>query len=354
MCYPRVEIDLKKINNNTKVLIKLCDESNIDVVGVTKFFCADPRIVKEMIDGGIKIIGDSRIENIIKMKRFKLPKLLLRLPMISEADKVIEYVDISLNSDINTIRELSRVAKKKGIRHKIILMVDLGDLREGIFDVDELLETVEITLSLDNIDLIGIGTNLTCYGGVLPEENNLQQLLDLKQIIRKKYKFNLRIISGGNSSSIHLVQNQKMPSGINQLRLGESIILGRETAFGQSITNTYQDAIILKSEIIEIKNKPSVPIGTIGMNAFGRKPTFIDKGIRRRAICAIGKQDVNPDELILEDDKIEIIGSSSDHLILDVTESNEKYAVGSIITFRLKYGSVLSLFTSKYVKRMYV
>ncbi|GKX29339.1 alanine racemase [Vallitalea longa] len=354
MCYPRVEINLVKIRNNTKKLVELCNENNIDVVGVTKVFCGKTKIVREMIKGGIRVIGDSRIENLKRLKRFKLPKLLLRLPMISEVDEVVEYADMSLNSEIATIRQLSKAAKKKDVRHKIILMVDLGDLREGIFDVEELLETVEIMISLDNIDLIGIGTNLTCYGGILPEKENLQQLIDLKQVIRKKYKLNLRVLSGGNSSSLHLVETGDIPTGINQLRLGESIILGRETAFGKEITDTYQDAMILKCEIIEVQNKPSIPIGTIGMDAFGNKPSFEDKGIRRRAICAIGKQDVSASEILPEDGNMKIIGSSSDHLILDVTECNEDYTVGSIVTFTLKYGSVLSLFTSEYVKKVYL
>ncbi|GMQ57351.1 ornithine racemase Orr [Vallitalea sediminicola] len=354
MCYPRVEINLVKIKNNTKKLVELCNENNIDVVGVTKVFCGKPKIVREMIKGGIRVIGDSRIENLKKLKRFKLPKLLLRLPMISEVDEVVEYADISLNSEIATIRKLSIEAKKRNIRHKIILMIDLGDLREGIFEEEEIFETVEIMLSLDNIDLIGIGTNLTCYGGILPEKSNLQYLLTLKEIIRKKYKLNLKVVSGGNSSSLHLVESGDMPKGINQLRLGESIILGRETAFGNTIEDTYQDAMTLECEIIELQEKPSVPIGNIGMDAFGNKPSFQDKGIRKRAICAIGRQDVNPTDILPDDKSIEIIGSSSDHLILDVTESITNYTVGSILRFSLKYGSVLSLFTSEYVKKIYV
>ncbi|GMQ64377.1 ornithine racemase Orr [Vallitalea maricola] len=354
MCYPRVEINLAKIRNNTLKLVEMCNENNIDVVGVTKVFCGKPKIVREMVKGGIRVIGDSRIENLKKLKRFKLPKLLLRLPMISEVEQVVQYADISLNSEIETIRRLSKEAKKRNLRHKIILMVDLGDLREGIFDEEEIFETVEIIISLDNIDLIGIGTNLTCYGGILPEKSNLQHLLTLKETIRKKYKLNLKVVSGGNSSSLHLIEAGDMPKGINQLRLGESIVLGRETAYGNTIEDTYQDAMTLQCEIIELQDKPSVPIGTIGMDAFGNVPSFNDKGIRKRAICAIGRQDVDPTDILPGDKNIEIIGSSSDHLILDVTDSNENYTVGSILRFSLKYGSVLSLFTSEYVKKIYV
>lgn len=354
MCYPRVEISLDKIRNNTSKIVYLCHENGISVVGVTKVFCANDEIVKVMIRGGIDIIGDSRIENLKRLKSYKLPKLLLRLPMISEAREVVKYADISLNSEIDTIKILSKEAIRIAKKHNIILMIDLGDLREGIFHETLIYKTVEKILLLDSINLIGIGTNLTCYGGVLPDKNNLKRLISIKENIQEKYKLDIKIVSGGNSSSIHLLKKSEMPKGINQLRVGEAIILGRETAYGNPIQHTYQDALILKCEIIELQNKPSKPIGVIGIDAFGNKPLFEDNGIRKRAICAIGKQDIYHKDIIPIDKNIEIIGSSSDHLILDVTNCKKKYKVGSKVEFKMTYGGALSVFTSKYVKKIYV
>ncbi len=353
MSYPRVEISLNKIRSNTQTLVDMCNEYNIDVVGVTKVFCAEKEIVEQMIAGGISIIGDSRIENLVKLKHFDIPKLLLRLPMISQIEAIIDHVDITLNSELKTIRALSEEAVKKQKRHQIILMVDLGDLREGIFDEEKLVDTIEAVLAMDHIDLIGIGTNLTCYGGILPEKDNLERLLAIKSYIEDTYKIPLRVVSGGNSSSIYLLETGKIPKGINQLRLGESIVLGRETAFGHSIKGTSQDTMTLKCEIVELQDKPSVPIGVIGMDAFGHVPTFEDHGIRKKAICAIGKQDVNPGDISPLDKGINILGGSSDYMILDVTNAEQMYQVGDVISFSVSYGSVLSLFTSDYVNKVY-
>lgn len=354
MSYPRVEVNLNKLTHNTKKLIDKCHEIGISVAGVTKVFCADPKITNAYINGGVDYIADSRIENLIKLKNVTLPKLLLRLPMLSEVNRVVEYADISLNSEIKTIKALSKVALQKNKKHKIIIMVDLGDLREGYFNEEDLYKAVEEILKLDGIDLVGLGTNLTCYGGIIPREENLERLIKLKENIEKRYNIKLNIISGGNSSSLHLIFNNEMPKGINNIRLGESLVLGRETAFGEKIVGFYDDIFILSTEAIELKEKPSVPIGEIGMDAFGNTPTFTDRGIRKRMICAIGKQDVDIKDITPLDEDIIILGGSSDHLLLDVTDSKLEYSVGDVIKFKLNYGSILSTMTSQYIKKVYL
>lgn len=345
---PRLEIDTNKIMNNTKVLANLCSNNNIKIAGVTKVFCGEPKITKAFLDGGVEYLADSRIENLKKLRDINVKKILLRLPMISQVDEVVIYSDISLNSEINTIKKLSEAALKQNKTHEIILMIDLGDLREGIWP-ENVLDTVEKILSFSGVKLIGVGVNLTCYGGVIPSTDNLGKLVEIAENIEKKFDIELQLISGGNSSSLDLLQKNNMPSKINNLRLGESIVLGRETAYGNPIENTYQDAFTLVAEIIELKEKPSIPIGEIGMDAFGNKPVFEDKGLRKRAILAIGRQDVNPGNLIPLDKDIEIIGASSDHLIIDVTDSDKNYKVGDEIRFNIEYGALLQLMTSEYV-----
>ncbi len=354
MTYPRVKINLEKIKHNTKKIVNMCNKIDIDVAGVTKVFCAHKKIVKVMIDGGINIVADSRIENLKKLQEFNLPKMLLRLPMKSRTEEVVKYADISLNSELDTIKEISKSAVHINKVHKVILMIDLGDLREGVFDKEQVFSIVSEVMKLKGVIFHGIGTNLTCYGGVIPNENNLGKLVDIKKEINSKFNIDIEVISGGNSSSIHLINDSNMPKGINQLRIGEGIVLGRETAYGEDIQDTYNDCFKLEFEIVEQKEKPSIPIGQIGMDAFGNKPQFEDKGLMRRAICAIGRQDVDPSHIILDDENIEIIGASSDHLIIDVTNSEKDYKVGDIISSRLSYGGVLAVMTSKYVEKKYI
>jgi predicted amino acid racemase len=306
-----------------------------------------------MVNGGIAILADSRLENLKKLREFPLPKLLLRLPMISQAKAVVEYADISLNSEIETIKALSEAAIIQRKRHEIILMIDLGDLREGIFDENELFHTVEQLLKLKGVTLIGIGTNMTCYGGVIPTPKKLSRLTRQKRAIESRFDLHLDVVSGGNSSSLYLIEEGSMPDGINQLRLGESIVLGRETAYGRQLKGTYNDCFRLIAEIIEIKEKPSSPIGEVRQDAFGDRPSFVDKGIRQRALCAIGKQDVGIGDIIPDDEGLTLLGASSDHLILDVTDCERPYKVGDLVSFRLTYGGILRSMTSEYVAKQF-
>lgn len=354
MSYPRIEINLNKLKGNVETIVKKCNETSIKVAGVTKVFCGDPKIAQAYIDGGVSFLADSRIENLEKLKDMNIPRILLRLPMISEVEDVVKYSDISLNSEIKTIEALSEKAIEYGKVHKIVLMVDLGDLREGYFDEEEIYKVVEEIIKLKGIKLAGIGTNLTCYGGIVPREKNLGRLTEIAEKIEKDYNIDLEIVSGGNSSSLHLLFDNKISEDINQLRLGEALVLGRETAFGEKIEGTYDDVFTIVAEVIELKEKPSIPIGEIGMDAFGNKPTFVDRGIRKRMIAAIGKQDIDLEDMNSIDEDMIILGGSSDHLILDVTDSKIEYNVGDKIGFKLDYGGILSSTTSEYVKRVYI
>lgn len=350
--FPRLIIDTKKYRHNVREMLNLCHKNNQKMMAVTKVFCADHQLVNVLIEEGVDYIADSRVENLSTIS-CGIPRVLLRLPMISDVEQVVEHSEISLNSELATIIALNDAAGNQNKKHGIILMIDLGDLREGIFNVDQVYHTVEHILDLHNIELKGIGTNLTCYGGIIPTEETLNKLVEYKNNIESKFNIELEIISGGNSSNVELMFDGKIPKGINNIRLGESLILGRETAYGNDIENLYNDVITLEAEIIELKTKPSMPIGQIGMNAFGKVPTFEDKGNMLRAIIGIGKQDVDYAELIPYD-TIEALGSSSDHILLDVTDGYNSYEVGDPVLFKLTYSSILSLTTSKYVKRIYV
>lgn len=353
MKYPLLEVNLPKLEHNVRVVNGICKAHKINTMAVTKCFCALDPMVEAVVAGGVDFLADSRIENLERMKRFDLPKVLLRLPMASEVERVVAGADISNNSELSTIRLLDAEAAKQGKTHAIILMVDLGDLREGVWPTD-VHATVEEILKLKHIRLVGMGVNLTCYGGVIPDETNLSHLCQLASQVEEKFGIQLDIISGGNSSSIYLLDKNRMPAKINNLRPGEALLLGRETAYGEDIPNTHSDVFTFKAQIIELKDKQSVPIGEIGMDAFGNKPTYTDRGVRKRAILGIGKQDVNPEYLVLKDDKLIILGASSDHLIVDVTDSAKGYQVGDVVEFGVEYGSLLQLMTTEYVEKVMV
>ena len=352
MSYPRLIINPDIIKKNTQNLVKLTSQYNIDVAGVTKGFCAHPQIVKAYIEGGVKYLADSRVINLKRLKEFDIPKMMIKIPMISEANDIVKYSDISLNSEIETIKALSVAANQLNKIHNIILMVDLGDLREGYFDEGELFKAVSEIIKLKGINLIGLGANFTCYGGVIPNKRILDKLYDMSRKIEDKYGIKLKIISGGNSSSIYLLGKENIV-GTNNLRLGETLLFGTESAYGKQIEGTSPNAFTLEAEIIEIKYKPSVPTEEIGKDAFGKIPTFVDRGIRKRILCAVGKQDIDFDTIYPYDKDLIILGGSSDHLILDGSDSKIAYKVGDIIEFNIHYVSLLRIMTSEYVDKIW-
>lgn len=350
--YPCVDIDLGKLTHNAKIILDMCNKVNIEVAAVTKVFCAQSPITEAILKAGVTGVADSRISNLKKSKELNCKKLMIRIPMISEAYEIVRYSDTSLNSELATIRALSVAAKDLNKIHNIILMVDIGDLREGVL-IHDAVSTVREILKLDKINLIGLGTNVTCYGGVIPDSENLGKLIALKEDLEKTFNISLPLISGGNSSSLYMVINNTMPKEITQLRIGESILLGRETAYGEAVENCHEDAFILKGEIVEIKNKPTIPTGKIGVDAFGNIPHFEDLGIRKRAIIAVGRQDIRLEGLVPVDSDISVFGASSDHLIIDITDCKKELSVGDIVDFNVDYGCLMAAMTSPYVEKYY-
>lgn len=354
MSYPSITINTKYLTENAETMVRLCGSAGISVMAIGKACCGDISVARALTAAGVKWLGDSRLQNLMTFKKAGIdkPLCLLRLPMLSEVSQLVSVADISLVSEMATAQALSQAAVSQGVVHKIILMVDLGDLREGLLP-DDVLPAARFMADLPGIELHGIGVNFACYGCVMPSYQKLEQLVGLANDIRLATGLSLPVVSGGNSASVFLVPN-KIPVGITQLRLGESILLGRETVYRNPVPGCHLDAFTLSCEIIELKEKPSVPDGELCTDAFGNPPSFVDKGIRRRAILGIGRQDVIVDGLIPFDHGADILGASSDHLIMDVTDVARPLEVGSVLKFNVQYSALLTSMQSSYVNKIYL
>lgn len=351
--YPRLIINKTKLIENTNTIINMGKSNNIPFITmVVKAFAGNKEIVKALEASNITCIGDSRIQNLKLYTDLNFKhKMLLRIPMLSEVEDVIKYSDISLNSELEAIKALNIEAKKQNKKHAILIMFDLGDLREGIYYKSDYIPIIKEILKMENIVLKGIGTNLTCYGGLVPSKEILNRLVEIKRKIEEQLNIKLDIISGGNSSSVTLFDKFIIPNEINHLRLGESILFGKETSYSTDIEGLHHDIFTFEAEIIEIKEKPSYPDGEISIDSFGVKPDIEDKGLMKRAILAVGKQDTILTNLKPIDNNISIIGGSSDHLIIDVTNSNYKY--GDIVKFKINYPALVHLMNSNYINKIY-
>lgn len=350
---PRLEIYPQRIQENARAVIGLCHAHGIQVAAVTKVMSAHPAIVHALEKGGADAIADSRILNLQSISNIGLdmPLMLLRIPAPSRAVDIVRCADVSLNSSVKTIGLLSQAAELLNTQHKVIIMVDVGDLREGIWP-DRAVQVVREAAKFPRIEVLGLGCNLACYGGVIPTTENMQMLVDVRDQCRKATGLPLDVLSGGNSANLPLLAAGGMPPEINQLRIGEAITLGRNVLDRSPWPGTRQDTFRVVAEIVEVETKPSVPIGERGQDAFGGHAEFVDRGIRKRAICNIGRQDIKIDGITPDDPGVIVLGGSSDHLVLDVEEARTDVQVGDDIIFYPDYGALLASITSPYMQRV--
>jgi len=350
---PRLEIFTKKIEENTRTIVDMIHAAGGSAACITKVTCANPAVVRALRAGGADMIADSRILNLQSLvgAGLNLPLMLLRIPAPNRVADIVRCADYSLNSSVATVKKLSEAAQFFNVNHKVIIMVDIGDLREGVWP-DHVNNVVKDTANLPNIEVVGLGCNLACYGGVIPNHENMQMLVDIRDECSRVTGLELPVLSGANSASLPVLFRGEMPKEINHYRIGETILLGRDVIDRSPWPGMHQDTFRVVAEVVEIEPKPSIPIGERGEDAFGGHVEFVDRGVRRRAICNIGRQDVLVDNITPEDSGIIVLGGSSDHLILDIEEAHQKITLGSEIAFFPGYGALLAASTSPYVQKV--
>lgn len=351
MSAPRLEIHLDRIRHNARALVDQLATRGVAVTGVTKATLGSPQVARELLRAGVSAIGDSRIENIEAMRRAGITgrMVLIRSPMLSQADRVVANADVSLNTELVAIERLSASAGEKGLVHGVVVMVELGDLREGVLP-DDLNAVVARVLRLPHVELRGIGTNLACQSGVTPDDRNMAELSALANSVESTFDLKLAVVSGGNSASLDWALGCADAGRVNDLRLGESILLGREPLRRNPIDGLRTDAFTLVAEVIESKVKPTQAWGEINQTAFGPRSPDPDRGDTARAILALGRQDIDPEGLA-GPSGIKILGASSDHLVVDAGSALPE--VGSELRFQLSYGALLAAMTSPFVTKLF-
>ncbi len=353
-----IELYKDRLTHNYLFLDKLFKENKIEWAVVTKLLCGNTDFLQELLALGPKEVCDSRISNLKTVKELKpeVETVYIKPPAKGSIPELVKYADASFNTEYRTIKWISDEAKKQDMLHKVIIMIELGDLREGIMG-EGLMDFYESIFKLPNIQVTGIGANLNCLNGVMPSEDKLIQLSLYKQLIETKYNRKIPWVTGGTSVVIPMIFRHQIPKSINHFRIGETLFFGNDLVHGNTIEGMKEDIFKLHAEIIEITEKPKVPIGYMDSNPSGETQEINEEDYGKtsyRLILDIGLLDVSEKFLIPEDPNIELTGASSDMLIADLGESTGKYKVGGLVSFRLKYMGALSLFNSDYIEKRVV
>ena len=346
--YPQLEFDLALLRSNADAVISRCRGMGIRVCGVVKGVDGLPEAARVLHAAGAAELGTSRLEQVAKCRAAGVPGpwLLIRIPGLTELPDVVALCETSLQSEWPTLLALEEECLRQNKTHRVIVMTDLGDLREGFWDKKELVDVCErVERDLPHVQLAGIGVHLTCYGSTKPTPEKMNELVGLVRQVEQRIGRKLEIVSGGATSSFTLVHWGTMPAGVNHLRIGEAILLGKDLQVDWGIRDMdylRMDALTLRAEVVEVKDKPTYPIGEFAIDAFGRKPVYEDRGIRRRAILALGRADVGElESLIPREPGMTVIGGSSDHCIVDVEDCPRRLQVGDIVEFSLCYSHML-------------
>lgn len=347
MTAPRLAVDLGAIEHNTRMLVERLAPRGIRVTGVTKAALGSPGVARAMVRGGALGLGDSRVENLARLDAAGLdvPRTLIRSPMVSQAAAVVRHADTSLNSEPAVLDALSVAAMREKTIHRVVLMVELGDLREGVL-AEDLLDLARSVASRPGLTLAGIGTNLACQNGVVPDQAKMAELSGLADQVETATGTALSIVSGGNSANLGWALSTSDVGRVDELRLGEAIMLGVDPLHRTPIGGLSLDAFALVAELIEVKAKPALPWGTRAQAAFGTAPEHRGGGTVRQGIVALGRQDTDPDGLRPPDD-ITVLGMSSDHLVVDLGDHAAQ--VGDELTFGVDYSALLRAATSPFV-----
>lgn len=353
-----IELHRDKLRHNFNFLDNLFKEHNIQWAIVTKVLCGNELFLRETIKLGVTQICDSRVSNLKQIKEIdkSLETIYIKPPAKRSIKDIVKYADISFNTEYETIRLLSQEAQKQKKIHKIIIMIEMGELREGVL-WEDFIEFYGKVFELPNIEVVGIGTNLTCLYGVLPNQDKLIQLSLYEQLIEAKFNKNIPFVSGGSSVTIPLIFRKLLPRGINHFRVGETLFLGTDVYNDATFNNMRNDVFKLYAEIIELSEKPTIPTGEMGTNVEGQEYEFDEKDYGKtscRAILDLGLLDVDKEHIVPNDSDIEFLGASSDMIVIDLGTNEKNYKVGDLIEFELDYMGVLGVLNSNYIEKKVV
>lgn len=352
----RILINLDAIYENLETIGNWMDDHGASWTVVTKVLCGHKPTLQALQYMGVRSMGDSRLENLETIERIhpEFESWYLRVPDLTSVSDVVRLADVSLNSEIGIIEALNDEAAKLDRMHGVVIMIELGDLREGILP-GSLINFYKHVFHLSNIEVKGIGANLGCLAGVVPTVDQFMQLVLYRELLELKFEHPLRLVSAGSTAVLPLVLDKQLPRAINHFRIGEAIFLGTDLVNGGILPGLRGDAIILEAEIAEIKKKGLVPLAETTSIAPFISEVNEDRAPGQRgfrALISIGNLDTEISGLTPVNPQYSIAGSSSDITVVNIGDERDGLRVGDTIQFRPNYAAFVRLMNGRYIEKV--
>ena len=353
----RLILNLEALQHNIGVVDRLMEQQGAKWTLVTKVLCGYPPALRALSKLGVRSIGDSRLENLktIEPTMSGVETWYLRPPNLSEIQQVVALADVSLTTETRIIELLDKEAARQNKVHRIVIMIELGDLREGILP-GNLIEFYEHVFKFPNIEVIGIGANLGCLSGTIPTVDQLVQLALYSELLELKFGRRLPFISAGTSAVLPMTLSGHTPKEINHYRVGETVFLGTDLINGGLLADLRDDVFTLESEVAEIKKKSLTPQGEInpGTSPFEMETEekFAPGQRGYRALLSMGHLDTDVAGLTPVNPAYHIAGASSDITVLNVGEEKNSLSLGEKVEFKLSYSALLRSMSGTYVEKV--
>jgi predicted amino acid racemase len=329
---------------------------------VSKVLSGDPDFLKKILTEDVvqrlHSVGESRLSSLKNIKKVnpEIQTIYIKPPATQLAKGIVECADISVNTSADTIEALNKEAKKQKKIHKVLIFIELGELREGVVR-ENIVAFYKRVFNLPNIEIIGIGSNLGCMYGIEPTYDKLVQLSLFKQLLEEMFERKIDLISGGSSITLPLIKKRLVPSSINHFRIGEAAFFGTSPLDDKKFDNLSTDTFSFNANILEMEEKWNVPDGVIGEGNIGHTAVPDEQEETEksyRAILDFGMLDVDVNDLKVKDKNINFVGTTSDMTVYDVGQNINsklklKYQVGNKIFFKPNYMAVARCMNSKFV-----
>jgi predicted amino acid racemase len=360
-------IHTTNIKSNISTLSDFFKKHEIKWSLITKVFSGDIDFLKQILSpdiiNKIDTIGDSRLTSLKNLRTVnpEMKTIYIKPPAVVYAKDIVEYADVSLNSSLETIVALDEAAALIGKTHQVIIMIELGELREGVAegDVQDFYDSI---FRMKNIEVVGLGSNLGCMYGIEPTYEKLKHLCDIKAMIKRKFNRELPLISGGTSITLPLIEKGHVPKEINHFRIGEAAFFGISPLFNEQFLNLSQNTFTFEANIIELEEKGMVPDGKIGEANIGHTAgyeEYEEDETSFKGILDFGMLDVDRADITPIDKSLTFVGITSDMIVVDLgknktADGKVKYQVGDKISFTPTYMGVARLLNSKFIDKKFI
>jgi predicted amino acid racemase len=356
----RLLINLHALRHNIEQINGWIENHNASWTLVTKVLCGHQDTLKALQMMGVRSMGDSRLENLRSIERIipGFESWYLRLPHISAIGEIVAAADVSLNSELEILRAINAEAGRQGRVHRIIIMIELGDLREGILP-GSLVDFYNSVFKLENVEVLGIGANLGCLAGAIPQVDQMTQLALYRELLELKFNHALPMISAGSTVMLPLLRQGLVPRELNHFRVGEAVFLGSDLVNGGCLNGLRDDALTVEAEIVEIKEKSLVPLADTSASirpfeTFESEENGQPGQRGYRALVSIGQLDTDVHGLSPINSEFHISGASSDLTVVNIGEESGSLSIGDAISFRVNYSALLRIMSSKYMDKSVV